>query len=490
MNSAAEVLDYAHKLGVSVWFEGQDLIYDTGRAISLPLEQQNRLKAALTEHKEGIRKLRGGNGHMAVANITEYLPKSATTSPDTFRLPESVWVGWLRDFRDWVSPTTDAPFESIYAAGLTCLGMAAGRNVCIHYGMKRFPNFFILLLGQSGFMRKSTVISRTRLLLEMEHDDTPDTGVGMTVSRGIGSPEGFLELFTSPGDDGGLQPAAGRRVLLNDSEFVSLLKKTQSRIATHLLELLLRLYDGEDIDHRTRVRPIKVVQPFFSILSATTPENLEDRLTNLEIEAGFLPRFMVFHATLRDPIPFPNTPDLGVAGTLVQGLGEITRYAGQVGDHGLSLDVPARNLWDQAYREMSADARGAPGGLGVILERLPEHVLKVALCYSLLRLGTDISIQDLDRALALGRYLRETAKLVPLAVQKSLMAKDEERLLSFFAKVAHQEWVMDSQAHQCFPRIPALKFKPTLAGLTALGRLEEKIERRRGRPVSFHRLRR
>jgi hypothetical protein len=89
-------------------------------------------------------------------------------------------------------------------------------------------------------------------------------------------------------------PIPGQRVLLDEPELTNLLKKMRRPGTANIAEILLGLFDGTDYSPTTRQRPIVVREPFFSIITATTPEALESTLSDVDIDSGLVPRIATF----------------------------------------------------------------------------------------------------------------------------------------------------------------------------------------------------
>ncbi|HVA21767.1 MAG TPA: DUF3987 domain-containing protein [Candidatus Micrarchaeia archaeon] len=393
-------------------------------------------------------------------------------------LPNDVWVGWLRDFRSWVEPTTDGAFEAIFVAGAIVLGLAVGREVALAYGRPMYANLNGLILGQTGVPRKTTVMGRGREILERIFDD--DT---VRVSRSIGSGEGLLELFCEEVQvrEGRstrtiLRPLPKQRVLLDEPEWTNVLVKLGRSGTANLQEILIALYDGEDFTPRTRSRPITVREPFFSILTATTPENLETRLDFVHIESGLVPRFVTFWATPREPIAYPDVPDKGQESKLVAGASAIFQHAHGLATAGrdiLELSPAARNAWAVLFKRYTDLQRQTLGPAAHILTRVPSHVLKFALLYCLQAGHAAVELEDLERAAIVGDYLAETAVIVPRGVTKAPIARVEAKVLDALQHVSPR-WVGASRVHQIVGgRIDSPTLQRALGALVDLDRVEQ-----------------
>jgi hypothetical protein len=96
---------------------------------------------------------------------------------------------------------------------------------------------------------------------------------------------------------------------------------------TDLLPKLNSLYycpERESIDRREKSTTI--VEPFFSIISATTLGYVEDLLGNAEIVGGTINRFLIIPGKEQEPKPFAEAPSK-------QAWGRITGPHAEIRDH-------------------------------------------------------------------------------------------------------------------------------------------------------------
>jgi len=100
--------------------------------------------------------------HFGVQEISE--PESEERIAKTF--PQAAWTGLFRSWRDVVAPCTEAPLESLWGAFLLAAGLILGRSVWRSSPRPLYPNFYLLLVGQTGDSRKSTVIWLAEELLQ------------------------------------------------------------------------------------------------------------------------------------------------------------------------------------------------------------------------------------------------------------------------------------------------------------------------------------
>ena len=402
-------------------------------------------------------------------------------------LPEEVWCDFLEMFRRWVEPTTDSSFEYIFAVAMQTLGLAMGRSVSVSYGSLLYPNFYFVLVGPPGRSRKTTIVSRgVEVIAEAFDSDL------VRVARGAGSGPGLLELFTSEEMVGGqriLLSIPGQRVLLDEPELTGLLKKIRRPGTSDLLEMLLVLYDGGNLAPRTRNRPITVQQPFFSMITTTTPQNLEANMTPLDIESGLFPRTCLIYGVERPSMPYPRPIDTAKLAKLAGELQEIQRHAEKVRKYGpLTLDGDVLELWHQIFYALEDKERDEKGPASAMLQRIPAHILKFALLYAMQARHERIQREDLARAGIVGGYLTQTALHVPAGVQEVRTPRMEAKILEFFSNRSDSEWLPASVVHRFVGgRIKAQELRSSLYALVDLGRLELDEKQIRGNMVKIFR---
>ena len=383
-------------------------------------------------------------------------------------LPERVWRGWFGEFRAWVTPTTDGAWETIFAGAAILVGLAVGRRRAVPYGRPLYPNLFALVVGPSGRVRKSTVLSRVQTVVQAAFGEDDS----IRVSHSLGSAEGLLERFC---DDTGTKLTArrGQRVLVAESEFTNLLTKMDRTGTANLGDVLMALYDGEDLTPQTRTRSITVREPFLSLLATTTPENLAGRLDARVIDSGLLPRCAVFWATPRPALAWPATPDPAGLAALVARLHAVAAACAD-GDPLLTLDSAARDFWGALYQAYHAREEGAQGSAARLLARIPEQVLRFALLYALAAAHPAITVEDLTLAADVGTYLTATAGAVPQLTGRTALTDMEQRLLRALARA--DGWVPASALHRLVSgRISAPQLRQVLEALEQLGLVDQQV---------------
>lgn len=387
-------------------------------------------------------------------------------------LPDHVWTGWLKDFRDWVTPTTDACEESIYAAGLLALSCAIGRTVSVNYAGALYSNLYVVIVGPTSVARKTTVLKRARIVLQRAF-----TMDWLRWARSVGSAEGLLERFCREQEAGSgkgkqliFAPIPGQRLVLDESEFTGLFVKMSRPATANLLEVFLTLYDGEDYKPHTRSRPMEIQQPFFSILSATTPTMLEKRIDDIHLTSGLLPRFAFFNATARPPMAYPEAMNLEGLEHLANNLQRLSLYAQELAGV-LELSPDARRSWEPIYNAFQEEQRSIEGLGADLLSRMTAVAMKVALIYAVMRGHRSISDEDLHAGTSVARYCSDVALTLPLSrMDTSRAARLDERILACMDGVPMMTSAIQLQLSG---RVGAEELRRELSSLAQMGVLNE-----------------
>jgi predicted transcriptional regulator len=207
---------------------------------------------------------------------------------------------WLQQHMDWAGATgNQTPMIFHQAAGLWLLSTAIGRRLYgeAPWGVKLYPNLYLMLVAGTTFYRKSTAY---KLAEQVARDAIPHM-----LMPTPGSPERFQEALagrmpsnfdklTKPQQERltQAQPFAAQRGLLKD-EVAGLFGAINKRdYMTGMKDPLMELYDCPDyFDKDTQSRLNIVENMALSILGVTTPAGLGESVTQTDWANGLLIRF-------------------------------------------------------------------------------------------------------------------------------------------------------------------------------------------------------
>lgn len=199
-------------------------------------------------------------------------------------------VGFLADFEAWAGKKTDAPAYTLKAAGLMALSLAAGDTVVLpnFFGAYVYMNLYILIVGPSTTLRKSTVLGMVSGLLPKN----TTTGQDYIVTMDDVSSQAFNKVAAKQG-------ALMAPILMNVDEVSGLFQtiRKQNSYLAGFDKTLMRAYDHSPI-YINRVND-EIAAPrgaFINIFAASTPEPLMDVLSTDDVASGLLPRFVIFDA--------------------------------------------------------------------------------------------------------------------------------------------------------------------------------------------------
>lgn len=199
---------------------------------------------------------------------------------------------FIARFVEWTRLITDAPPYGVQAAALTALSLAAGDVVSTApvFSNKPIPmNLYILLVGPSTVMRKTTILGQVRDLMP-KHRQTrkPYHSTLDDVSK-----EGFNKAMAEAGN---------REVplLFQADEVAGVFETSRARDSylRGLDKILMKAYDHSPVTiHRTTSTLEAPRGAFVNIFAASTPEPLAEALGSEDVESGLLPRFIIFDLT-------------------------------------------------------------------------------------------------------------------------------------------------------------------------------------------------
>ncbi|HVA76150.1 MAG TPA: DUF3987 domain-containing protein [Acidimicrobiales bacterium] len=192
--------------------------------------------------------------------------------------------GWLAEYIRAAVPLTAAPPEFHLAAGISVISAVLGNRVFIEsWGQRIYPNTWMVIVAQSGFMNKSTSINLARNLVS---DAGLDPFYPEETSR-----EAMLAEFAK-------KPAG----LWIHDEFGAFLMTISRDYNAGTKENLTALYGGADVFKRTTKKDGEIVirRPAISMFGATTIDWLEDRVGGADRRGGFLARILFVTAGIED----------------------------------------------------------------------------------------------------------------------------------------------------------------------------------------------
>lgn len=308
-------------------------------------------------------------------------------------IPETCWRGLFAQYREIMqNQVTEAPDNFHFACLATIIGTLIGRRVSVWYARPLYPNFFTVLVGETEKTKKTTAM---RFALEIFYALKGFKGKAIP---GVSSAEGLLRCLGAYIVEKEAE-RTGYDCILWLEELAALLRKGRQEAVLNLPPMITHLYDlPKEVELPTRKQPLRLLNPFLSILSGTTLEWLQSSIREEELLSGFANRFLYITGVPKPPIPLPRKPDLS---PIIREISSIQPFweAGA----SLSLSASAIAEWDAFY---SRWRRWQPTGtLAAIVGRIPEYTMKLALLYAVLERKHEISGEMMKAACDFAYYL-------------------------------------------------------------------------------------
>jgi hypothetical protein len=231
-------------------------------------------------------------------------------------------------------------------------------------------------------------------------------------------------------------------------------------------------WDSGRLAVTTRTDPLQATGAHVGVLAHITLEELQARLTSLDIANGFANRFLYVCARRSKKLPSGGTLDDGERhriGERIRGALEQARTRGIV-----TRTPEAGALWDQLYRDLPEP----PGLFGAVTARADAQLLRLQLTFALLEGSGQIDVRHLQSAIAVWRYAEASAAHV---FGRTIGNDKADRLLDELRAVYPKGLAWEAQ-HALFHRnANAAEISAARTLLTRLGRAVDKLEAGPGR---------
>lgn len=279
------------------------------------------------------------------------------------------------------SSHVETPESWLWWGSLTCISAAAGNNyylTSLKGDLIYRPNIYVMLLGESG-LGKGYPINRAKLLVQK---------AGVTrVIAGRSSIQAIVQALSRTKTIEGKAPIGDSRGFIVNGELSTAIIQDPDS-----LTILTDLYDGhynpEWINLLKGEGAEKLKDPYITALFGSSPAHFYDSIPQANIEGGYIGRNLIVYEEKRrkdvdlldvqsdeEEKPQGDKFDNYLVPKYVPHLNVIASKKGQ-----LKPNEDARvlfNTWRKKWRASQASDRTG------FLNRVPDHVLKVAMCLCL-----------------------------------------------------------------------------------------------------------
>ena len=304
---------------------------------------------------------------------------------------------WIGGYLDYTSEQ-ESPSAFHTWVALSVLASTVGRRVWVNRGYYRlYPNLYVVLVGASARVRKTTAIHIGHKLFKEALPEATLVSQKITLEALISV---FVADFKARGVSGGY--------IVSD-EFGVLLGKGPD--SAKLMDLLTKWYDCPDhFEYRTMLRGKEVANNVHcNLLAGTTPEWLKDTLPSHAIGGGFTSRIIfVYQAKPEKLIPFPeiNPEMVKLRLRLMTDLQMVSELDGEY-----MLTEGAKEWYEDWYTKIFKPEASTAPSLDGYFGRKHDTLLKLALLFAASK-GNNKVIGEGEMSLAL-RALNKNEKMLP-----------------------------------------------------------------------------
>ena len=213
------------------------------------------------------------------------------------RLATRAHHGLVGCYLELLEDQTEAGLAPVGAIVLAHLGTLIGRRAIVTIGEHRqHANLFELVVGETSTGGKGSADNAAEALIEMVD---PFFFVRHAIG-GFGSGEALIEAV---GDTKPDQEANEKRRIIHESEFSAVLRVAR-RESTILSEIIRQGFDYKPIRHRTKTSGTAIsTGHHLSVIGSITPAELLRCSDELDVENGWLNRFLFIHAEISGSCP-------------------------------------------------------------------------------------------------------------------------------------------------------------------------------------------
>lgn len=305
---------------------------------------------------------------------------------------------WVHDLVE-EHQDVETPTSWLYWSLMCCISSVAANKYTLRTlkgNLLYYPNLYVMLLGESGLGKGFPVNLAKRLV---QQADTTRVIAGRSSIQAI-----IKELATT-------KSAAGKPVITDSRGFIVNGELSTAIIADpDSLTILTDLYDRNYNPQWTNMLKgdghEKLKEPYITCLFGSSPAHFYDSIPQPNIEGGYIGRNLVIYEEKRskdldllDDEEESIDPDRFINYLVPKYVPHLQKIA--AGQFKMVPDEPARQAFNTWRREWRANQSIYNDKTGFV-NRVPDHVLKVAMCISLSRWESDGTIcqEDIEEAIS------------------------------------------------------------------------------------------
>lgn len=295
-------------------------------------------------------------------------------------------MSWIDEFL-LATDAAETPRIWLKWGAICSISAVAAPNFSLNRGgqYRVKPNLYVLLIGPSG-LGKAHAINTSKAIVNLVH--TTRIISGRSTIEGI-----IKELATSKANENGTVSIKDARGYIISGEFAASLHKN-----TQALDILTDIYDNppEWINTLKNSPTDRLRNPCLSVFSGANQDMFNEAIPRVHMYGGFIGRTMLVLAHKKfkyDPLTETTSKPIDYEGLSLH-LKEIAAHKGE-----FQYSQDGKDLFEAFYLQLQD--KGSDDKTGTV-NRLHDHVLKVAMCLSLARdLNLILEEEDISEAIEL-----------------------------------------------------------------------------------------
>jgi hypothetical protein len=308
-----------------------------------------------------------------------------------------------------IEPYNEPCPEALLGHFLIGFGNMLGPNVYMEQGGRQHTNDFGLFIGPSGIGRKGTAWDLDRRLFwEVDRDWTAHR-----VQRFFQSGESIIHAIRDSSTKGTGKHAQfdpgidDKRLTMLETEFTRFLAVANRR-GNNLLDTLRDCWDSPNpLSTNSKTAAEHASNPHISLIGHTTPQTYLRALPEEEKTNGSVNRSLIFAVRRVRKVSSPKVIRWKGHVIIVR-LKEVLKTFSTPREMRWSKE--AFEYWDKFYSDFDTKTKG--GMVSSILDRLPTHVVRIAMIYCALDNSCLISLDHLKAAIGVCDYCRRSAQWI------------------------------------------------------------------------------
>lgn len=323
---------------------------------------------------------------------------------------------WLKSYLEYTGEL-ESPDSYHTWIGLSIIASTVRRSIFLDQGVyPLYPNQFIILVGPSRKMGKSTAIRAGAKLLPAD----------IKIAKDSLTREKLIQNMAKIS-----RPGKVTAMTLHSKELSSLIKPSGITMVEFLTDIYDCEWDPKGWGYETKTMGSDMIRnPVLNLLGGTTIKWLATEFPVEITEHGFTGRtIFVYEDELRKLNPFPTTFNKRLEECLKADLEHLKSMEGT-----FDWDPEARMLYEELYRGVADEPPGDFRLESFRWSKAKVHLLKLAMLISLTH-SDDLVIQEYDIITA-WRYIQEIEERLPKvfsAVGRNPLASDTERIYEHIA---------------------------------------------------------